>query len=229
MTALDTDGAIPVRARVVPGVMADELNTLLHAAGEQPPFVLVAPSFGSYNAVMFAHQFPGEVAGLVLIDGLHTFSDFPFSLNEKLSLRTMQFLLPFGLPRWRKWCGGAGPESTRRERQAITCRPGLYSAFYSERAALPRSVAEIRHVTDLGSLPVIVIAHDPAIVGHSADRDWNLVQQQKLQLSRNSELVVAAGSGHNIPQLRPDVIVSAVKKLSSQASGTGGQPGNSVK
>ncbi len=116
MTALDTDGAIPVRARVVPGVMADELNTLLHAAGEQPPFVLVAPSFGSYNAVMFAHQFPGEVAGLVLIDGLHTFSDFPFSLNEKLSLRTMQFLLPFGLPRWRKWCGGAGPESQSRRK-----------------------------------------------------------------------------------------------------------------
>jgi hypothetical protein len=103
----------------------------------------------------------------VLVDGLHTFSDFPFSLSEKLSLRTMQLPLPFGLPRWRKWCGGSGPESTRGERQAITCRSGLYSAFYSERAALPRSVAEIRHVSDLGSLPVIVIAHDPAIAGHS--------------------------------------------------------------
>jgi pimeloyl-ACP methyl ester carboxylesterase len=64
----------------VPSVMADELHTLLHAAGEKPPYILAAHSYGSFTAVMFAHRFPDQVSGLVLVDGLHTFSTFPFGL-----------------------------------------------------------------------------------------------------------------------------------------------------
>jgi pimeloyl-ACP methyl ester carboxylesterase len=214
----------------IPSVMADELHTLLHTAGEKPPFILVSHSFGSYNAVMFTHKFRDEVSGLVLVDGLHTFSDFPFSASERVSLKSMQFLMSFGLPRWRKWCGGAGPATQRGERQAVLCRPGLYAAFYRERAALPQSVAEMRTIDNLGSVPLIVIAHDPKILhGSPGVDDWDHVQQQKLQLSRNSELIVATGSGHDIPLARPDVIVAAVKKLVAQASGTGGQPGKSFK
>lgn len=214
----------------VPSAMADELHRLLQKAGEKPPFILVAHSFGSYNAVMFTHKFPDEVSALVLVDGLHTFSDFPFPVRERVSLRTMEFLIPFGLPRWRKWCGGTGPEVLRGEKQAVLCRPNLYAAFCRERTALPQSVAEMRLINNLGSVPLIVIAHDPQILpGSPGIDDWDLVQQQKLQLSRKSELMVAAGSGHDIPRVRPDVIIAAVKKLADQASGTGGQPGNSVK
>jgi pimeloyl-ACP methyl ester carboxylesterase len=214
----------------ISSVMADELHTLLHTAGEKPPFILVAHSFGSYNAVMFTRKFPDEVSGLVLVDGLHTFSDFPFSVSELVSLKTMQFLMSFGLPRWRKWCGGTGPESLRGERQAVLCRPGLYAAFYRERAALPQSVAEMRRIDSLGSVPLIAIAHDPKMLpGSPGIDDWDHVQQQKLHLSKNSELIVATGSAHDIPLARPDVIVAAVKKLVAQASGTGGQPGKSFK
>ena len=214
----------------VPSVMAEELHTLLHATGAKPPYILAAHSYGSFNAVMFAHQFPDEVSGLVLVDGLHTFSTFPFGLPERLSLRSMQVMVPFGIPRWRHWFGGNLPAALRGERQAAGCRPSVYGAIYRERADLPASVAELRAITSLGTVPLIVVAHDPKILsGKAGLDDWPNVQRQKLQLSKNTELVVATGSGHDIPLARPDVIVAAVKKLVAQASGTGGHPGNSLR
>jgi len=215
----------------VPSVMTEELHTLLHAAGEKPPYIVVAHSYGSFNAVMFAHKFPEEVFGLVLVDGLHTLSLFPPRLSERVEIWTMQFMIPFGLPRWRGWIGGSAPEAVRGEKQAISCRWGLYTAFYRELVATPESVREIRAITTLGAMPLIVIARDPALgyVTPAAGDDWPRVQQQKMQLSKNAELVIATGSGHDIPAVRPDVIIAAVRRLVVQASGTGGHPGNSLR
>jgi len=215
----------------IPSVMSEELRSLLHSAGEKPPYILVSHSYGSVNAEMFAHKYPDEVAGLVLVEGVHTFANPEFQLADRLQLRAMQYLISFGLPRWRHWCGGTGPQELRGEKEAVTCRPTLYDAFYRERAAFPESLVELRAITNLGAVPLIVIARDPEIASEHSHDDpgWDRVQQQKLQLSKNSELVVASGSGHDVPQVRPDLIIAAVRKLVTQASGTGGHPGNSVK
>jgi pimeloyl-ACP methyl ester carboxylesterase len=221
----------PSPRRRTPSVMSDELHTLLHAAGEKPPYILVAHSYGSVNAEMFAHKFPDEVAGLVLVDGVHTFGNPKFQMEDRLRLRAMRYLIPFGLPRWRQWCGGAGPQELRGERQAVTCRSVLYDAFYRERAAFPESFVELRAITNVGAVPLIVIVRDPKLAGEHSHPDpgWERLQQEKLKLSKNSELVVATGSGHDVPQVRPDLIVAAVKKLATQASGTVGHPGNSLR
>lgn len=52
------------------------LHTLLKKAGISPPYVLVGASLGGLLVRLFAQQYPGEVAGMVLIDagyenGLH--------------------------------------------------------------------------------------------------------------------------------------------------------------
>jgi pimeloyl-ACP methyl ester carboxylesterase len=204
----------------VPSVMAEELHSLLHAADEKPPYILVAHSMGSFNAVMFAHKYPDEVAGAVLVDGLHTLTSFPFRLGERASLRSMQLIIPFGLPRWRGWCGGTAPPELRGEKQALSCRVGLYEAFYREREAFSESAAEIRQIGSLGDLPLIVIARDPALGNVNPDDGdyWQAIQRQKMQLSKNVELVIATGSGHDIPRIRPDVIIAAVKKLAAVAA-----------
>jgi pimeloyl-ACP methyl ester carboxylesterase len=210
----------------VPSVMADELHALLVAAGEKAPYLLVAHSFGSYNAVMFAHKFPQEVLGLVLVDGMSTLSNFPFALRKRISLRVMEALMPFGVPRWRGWCGGTGPRDLRGLKQAISCRRSLYRTFYRENDSLARSAEEVRAIPTLGQVPLIVIARDPSLSAGDRGR-WELIQKQKLGLSTQAELIVASGSGHDIPLRRPDLIISAVKKLAAQIPSTGGHPGNS--
>ncbi len=47
---------------------ASDLNALLERADIQGPFVLVGHSFGGLIARVFEEQYPGQVAGLVLID-----------------------------------------------------------------------------------------------------------------------------------------------------------------
>src|SRR5216684_3847320 len=51
--------------------IAQELRTLLGAAGVPRPYVLVGHSFGGYVNRAFAHLYRDRVAGMVLVDSLH--------------------------------------------------------------------------------------------------------------------------------------------------------------
>lgn len=54
-----------------PESVTEELHTLLENAGYEPPYILVGASFGALYVRVFAMRYPKEVAGLVLIDGVH--------------------------------------------------------------------------------------------------------------------------------------------------------------
>ena len=72
----------------------------------------------------------------------------------------MQFTMRFGLPRWRRWCGG-GPEEIAAERQALTCRSQNFETILREDASFPGARNEIRSIPNLGNIPLIVITRDP--------------------------------------------------------------------
>lgn len=208
----------------IPSVMAEELHALLQAAGEKPPYVIIAHSYGSAIGEMFAHKYPGEIAGLVLVDGVHLRSSVHFALGHRTWLLLMQWAAPFGLPRWRHWCGG-GPPELRAQAEAAYCRPSVFAAYYREWAQLPESAADLSAITTLGDIPLVVISRDPKL-GRNPEEEEQHAQQQRalLQLSSNANLIVAEGSGHDIPGQRPDVIVEAVRTL-PKPRGPAGTPG----
>lgn len=51
--------------------LVDDLHTLMAAAGEKPPFVLVGFSFGGLVTQLYAASYPEDVAGMVLVDSNH--------------------------------------------------------------------------------------------------------------------------------------------------------------
>lgn len=196
-----------------PSVMSDELHSALRAAGERPPYVLVGHSFGAMDAIMFAHKFRDEVLGVVLVDGSTPDTLHRALLRTRLWLRMMQLTMPFGLPRWRGWCGG-GPPDIAKVKQALTCRSQAFATILREDSAFPIAGPEVRTISSLGSVPIVVIARDPAM-GNNADFEADHAQQQRdiTKLSMKSRFVVAGGSGHDVPLVRPDTIVEAVKSL----------------
>ena len=54
-----------------PEQIATELHALLRRAGIAPPYVLVGHAEGGFSVRRFASLYPGEVAGLVLVDASH--------------------------------------------------------------------------------------------------------------------------------------------------------------
>lgn len=48
--------------------IADELDRLLAAAGERPPYILAPLSAGAFYILMYVHRYPQNVAGIVMID-----------------------------------------------------------------------------------------------------------------------------------------------------------------
>src|SRR5215510_14579488 len=51
--------------------IAQELRELLRKAGEDAPFVVVGHSLGGFHVQMFAHLYPDDVLGVVLVDSSH--------------------------------------------------------------------------------------------------------------------------------------------------------------
>jgi pimeloyl-ACP methyl ester carboxylesterase len=204
----------------LPSIMAEELHTLLSTAGVKPPYIIAGHSFGAFNALAFAKLFHRETAGIILIDGSHPDESIPFRWQKKLWLRTMQWTMPFGLPRWREWCGGSNSD-VRGIKTAITCRSQYQGSYYSHWEAFQRSAEEIRTLGTIGDIPLTVIARDPnrtnAQNNSTSEARWQSLQQQLTRLSTKSSYVIAQESGHAVPLQRPDVIVAVIRKMAEQA------------
>ncbi len=202
----------------LPSVNADELHTLLKTAGEKPPFILVGHSLGAFDARMYAHLYPEEVAGIVLVDGAHPDSAIPFPWRERVRTRFLQLTAPFGLPRWRKWCV-QGPAQIKELKSAFNCDSRVFAANYALRAAYPQAAAEVRRLGPLGDLPLVVISRDAVRPGSNAaaEQRWADFQGNLANLSTNSRHVIASGSGHGVPIDKPNVVISEVHQILDQA------------
>jgi pimeloyl-ACP methyl ester carboxylesterase len=197
----------------IPSAMAEELHSLLRNAGEKPPFILVAHSMGAFDAIMFAHRYPDELSALVLVDGSHPDESLRMPWKEKVSVRFLQFTMPFGLPRFRKWCAGRDPE-LQPLTAAVNCKARAFRTQYEQWDAFPSAAAEIRNLPNSLTLPITVISRDPA-TGRNAlkEQGWARLQKRLLQLSPHSTQVIARGSTHSVPRERPDVIIATVRRL----------------
>ena len=107
--------------------------------------------------------------------------------------------------------------------EAANCRSRVFAAYYREWSQMPQSAAEIGAITSLGTMPLIVISRDPTR-GHASEESRHTQQQNNaLRLSSNSRLMVAKGSGHDIPGERPDIVIDAVRSLVRPPAAAGSQ------
>lgn len=217
-------------------VIADELNALLHSAGLTGPYVLVGHSMAGYDVRVFAHSYPKEVVGIVLVDASHPDQDkrFPAELRnmERTELREAEFLefsMPFGIPRLMGLCED---DAVAR---AAECN------FHTERERVAEmkeflvSAEEAAASGTLGDLPLAVLSHDPdkpsaefpADLAQQINQAWETMQEELAHLSTRGSQTIAKGSAHYIQIDRPEIVVDAVHSVVNQARMAPAAPGTS--
>jgi pimeloyl-ACP methyl ester carboxylesterase len=196
---------------------AKELHTLLANANETGPYVLVGHSMGGFTMLVYAHDYPAEVSGLVLVDA----QALPSSdaATPKPAPKPGGYPLPSLLARAglvRLLAGPLGsikdlPEEDQQAYKASTVTPRSVQTFVDEFRGMAEGGAQARAVTTLGALPLIVLSR-----GKDQDADWAASQAGFLQLSTVSQQIFADQSGHSIHIEQPEAAVAAIVKMVEQ-------------
>jgi pimeloyl-ACP methyl ester carboxylesterase len=193
---------------------AKELHTLLVNAHEPGPYVLVGHSLGGYTVRVYAHDYPDEVAGLVLIDA----QDLPAanSAPPVPAPKPGGISLPWLMARIgvvRLLAGPLGaiqnlPPEEKGAAAALSVTPRSAQTFLDEGRGMPEGGAQARAVTTLGSLPIIVLSR-----GKDQDAKHTAAQAELLKLSTDSQQFFADQSGHSIMIDQPQAAVAAILKM----------------
>ena len=169
-----------------------DLRRLLARARVEPPYVLVGHSYGGVLARVFAHAYPSETAGLVLIDTIGRDG------------RRRQLAI---------WPRSQAPEIRRGVATRVMDRVNLAAgeAIASRVSGLGGMPLAVVTAGRQDNFP-----HKPARLYRALKRLWDEMQDELAALSENSVHVVALASNHDIPSSRngqPSVIVRAVQAV----------------
>lgn len=185
--------------------IAEDLHVLLNEIPVPGPYILVAHSIGGYHARVFAHRYPAEVAGMILVDTTPTYPD------ANITFAT------------------AYPTYSPDE------APGITNGRISEAdisAIMPPSVdgldfktsaEQVRQAPSLGDIPLVVISQTPG-----GPDDWPgldpatreqyaaitlKIQADLATLSSKGVFLVAKTSNHFISVHEPQIIIDAITQM----------------
>jgi len=219
--------------------MAEELHTLLGSANVPGPYVMVGHSLSGLMVRVFTHNYPEDVAGMVLVDSTHEeqyirltaaipkFGELLQSGNENgmrqyrffrfLSSTGVMALMPQFIP------NSGFPEAIFEQYKANWSTTNFFNTILAEAGALEEILADTRdmHITSFGSLPLIVLSAEPAgFDPNYSDAENQILGQirQELQsdlltLSSDSKWIVAEQSGHYIHHDQPDLVIDAILEM----------------
>jgi pimeloyl-ACP methyl ester carboxylesterase len=210
---------------------ADELHTLLVNAGVQGPYVLVGHSLGGMLVRMYAHTYPEDVAGIVLVDSVHEeqFERLPgqksfipdqvrqFRMLGALSSTGFMALAPQAIP------NQEFPDDVFNQYKVVWAIGGHLATAAAELNAMLESTAEVRalNITSFGSLPLSVLSAgiyhpSPALSdaeNQQYDLEWQALQSELAALSSNSTHTIAEQSGHHIQFDQPDLVINTILEM----------------
>ena len=186
--------------------MVEDLHTLLQVAEVEGPHILVGHSFGGLLVRLYAHRYPEEVAGIVLVDAVHEdqFDVFgplfpPATHSDPPELQRVRAF----------WQGG-----------------WRFPGTTAERIDFVSSIRQAREIESLGDIPLhIIIAgtflHQPLVPPQLRERlqkRWQAQQMQFLMLSMRATYSLALSSGHFVQRDAPLTICDAIKDTIAAAS-----------
>jgi len=164
--------------------VAKNLRRNLQHAGHHPPYVLVGHSAGGLYANAFARMYPGDVAGVVLIDSSHP-RQFEYLKNEKPFVHTM---LMVSVAIGRRSYEGRILQGVLREFETLDEFPNVPLVVLTAEKSSLFETKEMR-------------------------RQWLAFQQDLAAMSSQSTQKQVEGSFHYIHKSHPELVVRAAQQL----------------
>jgi pimeloyl-ACP methyl ester carboxylesterase len=168
-----------------------ELHELLTAAGIQAPYILTGSSVGGLHILLYAHQYPKEVAGLVFADA----ADFDNSSSMAGFFRVVSWAAQFGLLRGLYQALPLPPipeirhlpPEVRKPARSFMVASKDWVTTADEEAAWGENIAAERAVGSLGNLPIVVLT--AAKVGYvHKGLEWLLPKEASGAVEINAHL-----------------------------------------
>ncbi|WP_158073956.1 alpha/beta fold hydrolase [Micromonospora sp. CB01531] len=201
------------------GRLAEELHTLLTNAGEHGPYVLVAHSVGGFVVRLFADRWPGETAGLVLVDVTDERETGTLKASAPIvraQMAAFRFAARIGVVRLAPGIAAStGAPRAAREHAAVVYRSTSMAAAASEAEASVDSARLVQSTVRPGAWqdrPVVVIsaAGQPRqVLEHHA---------QLAALSSRGQHIIADTTDHYVHYGQPQLVAGAVRRVASGAA-----------
>ena len=168
--------------------VAADLHTLLERAGEPGPYVLAGHSAGGIYVLNFAHLYPQEVAGVVLLDSMHpdqyakiaTWPAFYEMFRRASALLPSLARLGIGRVIYRSAYAEL-PQPARDEQRRLWSTPHHNRSLRDEFFQLRTAMAQARALTSLGNRPLAVVTAQK-----DAEDGWMAAQDDLATLSTNT-------------------------------------------
>ena len=182
--------------------IATDLHTLLQRGHVPGPYVLAGHSFGGLYVLTFAARYPGEVAGMVLVDSTAPASPAkqgtasPYDGGSYDVLGRVSALVSssarLGLGRLYGWVAVTDlpPRSQNEVRASVATASNLRSTI-DEYVQANASVQQAASITDFADNPLIVLT-----AGVGNDASHSAAQNRLASLSTNSVHRVVDGATH---------------------------------
>ena len=167
-------------------VIAEELHAALEASGIAPPYVLVGWSLGGSFARVYAGLYPGEVAGLVLIDPAPEHF-YPRAAREQPEV-------------WQ-------PLLAEQEARVARSGPGHRGEWAAWDSTMAQSVASDSSVR----APIVLLTATRS--DDSLQEIW--IEEHRRWAARMPRVrhLLVEGAGHPIHRDRPGAVVNAVREV----------------
>ncbi|MDA1745589.1 alpha/beta hydrolase [Bacillus cereus group sp. LD121LC] len=211
-----------------------ELHLLLQKLDIHEPIILIGHSYGGLCAQHFAMLHEDKLQALILVDStsmnLHRLDELHLPISDQTDSDDMwlQKYNTYSKMDVDMLSNELKPILANQSRQYIefSTSPTLYKATASELSTWKNCARSIKELYKTLEVPLIVIGRDPQYSitqlteggmqkeeATQLEAMWQELIHEQLQLSINSQYILAEHADHGIENDRPDIIIEAVQSV----------------
>ena len=211
-----------------------ELHMLLQKLDIHEPIILIGHSYGGLCAQHFAMLYENKLQSLILVDStsmnLHRLDELHLPISDQTDSDDMwlQKYNTYSKMDVDLLSNELKPMLAGQSRQQIefSTSPSLYKATASELSEWKNCALSLKELYKTLEIPLIVIGRDPQYSitqlteggmqkeeATQLEAMWQELIHEQLQISINSQYILAEHAGHGIENDRPDIIIEAVQSV----------------